>query len=117
MTALASLGGGFDQAYGINDRGWVVGQARNASGEPRAVLWAGGKVHDLNDLVRGAEGAVLDFAWGLNDRGWIVGNATDAAGQQLGFVLSPVPAPGALGLFGLALAGGLLLRRARPIPG
>lgn len=107
MTALASLGDRSDQAYGINDMGWVVGQALDATGASRAVLWVDGEVFDLNTLILGADGWILDFAWGINDRGWIVGNARDAEGNLFGFVLTPIPEPGALPVLIAAL--GLML--------
>ncbi len=104
MFALADLGGGFNQAYGINDQGEVAGQARNAEGDAVAALWIDGFAFDLNDLVVGATGWTFDFAWDINDQGWIVGNATDAQGNLHAFLLTPVPEPGTLVVFG----GGLL---------
>lgn len=104
MFALADLGGGFNQAYGINDQGEVAGQARNAAGESVAALWIGSEAFDLNELVIGATGWTFDFAWDINDQGWIVGNATDAQGNLHAFLLTPVPEPATLVIFG----GGLL---------
>jgi probable HAF family extracellular repeat protein len=104
MFALADAGGGFNQAYGINDAGEVAGQARNAAGDSVAALWIGDAAFDLNDLVVGAAGWTFDFAWDINDQGWIVGNATDAQGNLHAFLLTPVPEPGTLVVFG----GGLL---------
>src|SRR3546814_7079829 len=88
----------------INDLGEVAGQARNAEGDSVAALWIDGLALDLNDLVVGADGWTFDFAWDINDQGWIVGNATDAQGNLHAFLLTPVPEPGTLVVFG----GGLL---------
>jgi hypothetical protein len=57
-----------------------------------------------------AAGWVLQKAAGINDHGWIVGTATNSVlGITDGhaFLLSPtaVPAPGAVWLFGSAMAG------------
>ena len=39
MTDLGTLGGATSWAYGINNRGQVVGYSETASGEMRAFLW------------------------------------------------------------------------------
>jgi len=39
LTKLADLGGDEATAFGMNARGWIVGQSATASGEVHAVLW------------------------------------------------------------------------------
>ncbi len=40
LTKLADLGGDEATAFGMNARGWIVGQSATASGEFHAVLWS-----------------------------------------------------------------------------
>jgi probable HAF family extracellular repeat protein len=74
-------------AFGINDRGQVVGQSIGANGS-RAFLWEDGVMKDLNDLVPPGT-PVLFFANDVDDRGQIVGGALDAAGNSLAFIAVP----------------------------
>jgi probable HAF family extracellular repeat protein len=73
MQALASLpSGSYSEAFGINNLRQVVGQSGSSLGT-RAVLWSGGSVVDLNDLVPDlAVGTILTEAFSINDQGQIV---------------------------------------------
>ena len=73
MRALISLpSGGYSEAFGINRSGQVVGQSGSSLGT-RAVLWSGGAVTDLNDLVTDLPaGTILTGAFSINDQGQIV---------------------------------------------
>jgi probable HAF family extracellular repeat protein len=73
MRALASLpSGGYSEAFGVNSLGQVVGQSGSSLGT-RAVLWSGGSVTDLNDLVTDLPpGTILTGAFSINDQGQIV---------------------------------------------
>lgn len=97
MTDLGTLPGSETSfAYDINAAGVVVGSAGdpNAAGNPNpvqllAVIWVGGKIANLNDLIPANSGWVLTQAYGINDKGQIVGFGY-YKGRQRGFVLTPV---------------------------
>ena len=75
-------------AFGINDRGQVVGQSIGDSGS-RAFVYQDGAMTDLNALVP-AESPVLIYANDINDRGEIVGQAYDPeSGDLVAFVAVP----------------------------
>src|SRR5436309_3225215 len=46
VTELGTLGGTFSQAFGVNDKGWLVGFS-TTSGGLRAFLWSDRVVTDL----------------------------------------------------------------------
>ena len=60
-------------AFGINNRGQVVGDASIASGETHAFLFENGAMVDLGTLHGGESSAA-----GINDRGEVVGSASPA---------------------------------------
>lgn len=77
MVDLGGLGGPstfFSEAWGINDRGQIVG-ASTADGGPgtHAVLWDKGSITDLGTLP----GDSLSSAMAINNRGQIVGYSGD----------------------------------------
>lgn len=73
-------GGTFSQANDINNRGWVVGESGQASGQGlgHAFLWRDGTMLDLGTLGGGESSR----ANGINDRGWVVG-ATETGGPAV----------------------------------
>jgi len=107
---LGTLGGWESLAYGINDRGQVVGYAyTDASGGHavyNAFLYSGsGPMLDLNNLIDPASGWTLTGATGINDSGQIVGYGTHS-GQEHTFLMTPIPEPSTFAL--LASAASLL---------
>ena len=71
MHDLGTLGGASSQAYGVNDRGQIVGIADNASFSQHAFLYSNGRMHDLGTL-----GGGFSKANNVNNRGQIVGVST-----------------------------------------
>ena len=69
MTDLGTLGGASAIAWGINNRGQVVGTSTLANGTPRAFLWEKGTMIDLGVL----SGSGASSAAGINDHGDVVG--------------------------------------------
>jgi probable HAF family extracellular repeat protein len=75
MAALATLGGNDSCAYAINRYGSVVGYSTAAgSTDPRATLWQGGELIDLNGRLDAKSGRrwVMTEARAINDKGQIV---------------------------------------------
>jgi probable HAF family extracellular repeat protein len=122
---LGTLGGENSDAWGINNRGDVVGEAEIASDPTRpathAFLFTKGRMIDLNHCVELEPGWVLACALDINERGQIVAAArqdTVGGGRALqrAFLLTPAPAPAPLALLivGAAVTGsGLALRHRR----
>ena len=68
-TDLGTLGGDYSAAYGLNDRGQVVGKADTAYfGSTHAFLWQNGRMTDLGTL-----GGPNSLALRVNNRGMVVG--------------------------------------------
>jgi uncharacterized membrane protein len=114
---LGALDGYSDsEAWSINDSGKIVGYSYN----PMSQLWyysatlfdpmGGGDNIDLNDLIDPAPGWTLTTADSINNNGWIVGTMYDSNHDYHAYLLTPVPEPATLLLFGLV---GLMLRRKR----
>lgn len=81
-TDLGTLPGGINsEAYGVNDRGWVVGTAETPTGPTHAFLYRDGHMSDLGTLAGGQS-----FASGINNDGLVVGDALVAAGDHHAFL-------------------------------
>lgn len=103
MIDLTTLGGVESIAYAINDSGQVVGDSDGHAflyDETEGML-------DLNDLIASGSGWELNYAYDINSLGQIVGYGMIGE-EEHAFLITPVPEPGTMLLFGL---GGALLRR------
>ena len=80
------------EAYGINERGQVVGTSCDANFvDCRAVIWDHSAVPiDLNDLKAPGFSARLESAKDINDNGEITGRAIDASNVRTAFLGVPV---------------------------
>jgi len=97
LVPLASLGGGASGAFGLNNRGQVLGvetlppphTGERAYARARVVLWEGGAVAALDDLLVDGAGWELVQPRALNDAGQIAGMGR-FRGQERAFLLTPV---------------------------
>ena len=89
VTAIGTLAGyAGSEASGINDAGEVVGRAVSASGSrQRAILFSGGVLYDLNDLIPSSLNWRLTDARAINDKGSVVGYGIAPDGQTRAFLL------------------------------
>ncbi len=122
--SLGSVGGYPSFATAINDSGAMVGSFLTASLSTHAFLYQNGTMTDLNSLVPPSlSGVTLLGASSINNLGQIVAYGEPSAGGPLqDYLLTPpgeaplamvtnLPEPGPLTLFGLIM-GGLGVRRA-----
>ncbi len=84
---MTDLGVFYDSsvAYAINNSGVVVGES-----DGRAVIFSGGKLQDLNQVIPPNSGWTLTEARGINDTGQIVCNGYNASGYSHAFLLNPI---------------------------
>ncbi|HJT65126.1 MAG TPA: DUF3466 family protein [Pyrinomonadaceae bacterium] len=78
VVEIGTFGGNDSIAVAINTSGQVIGYAALPGGEPRAFLFAHGKMKNLGTLPGGTQ----SFAYGIDDRDRIVG-ASDAKDSAL----------------------------------
>jgi probable HAF family extracellular repeat protein len=87
MRDLGTLPGGTRAAaYGLNDRGEVVGEAGTAAGTQHPFVTGPGG-HGMRDL--GTWGGPSGIARAINRRGQVVGEAMTASARTLAFITGP----------------------------
>jgi probable HAF family extracellular repeat protein len=89
LMDLGTLGGETSRAFGINDSDEVVGESLTTGGELRAILYSGGVMMDLNNLIPANSGWYLDTATSINDRGQIVGYGHNPVNSGHAYLLTP----------------------------
>jgi probable HAF family extracellular repeat protein len=100
MKDLGTLPGDFaSTAVGINDPGVIVGTSLDSNFNPRAFVWADGKMTDLNAMLTSNPGKIyLLLASSVNARGEIVGLGVTSDGNLHGFLATPNSAANVLPL-------------------
>lgn len=115
------LGLGGTAAFGINDRGQVVGNQSSSNQDMLnlAILYEEGKLYDLNNLIQNNPGWLLENALDISNRGQIVGTGL-FNGQRQTFLATPiakdVPEPSqtfSIFAFGAMGAGYIVKRRVK----
>lgn len=77
------LGGNLSQAYGINNKGQVVGYSSTTSGQSHAFLWQTGTMTDLGTLGGNFNSSK---AYDINNKGQVVGYSSTTSGQPHAFL-------------------------------
>lgn len=90
-TDLGTLPGDVSSmAFGMNDKGQIVGTSTDGSGNSRAVIWEDGAIYDLNTLIPPSSNVDLFYGGDINDAGVIAGQALDTTtGSSPAFMATP----------------------------
>src|SRR5512132_2897663 len=92
MTDLGTLVGGTSSvAFGINNRGDVVGESDTTgdTASQHAFLFSHGRMTDLDKLIPAGSGITLFAANGINDNGQIAASGRTSDGEVHAFLLTP----------------------------
>ncbi|MHC9543157.1 MAG: hypothetical protein AB9903_26910 [Vulcanimicrobiota bacterium] len=97
MVELPTPGGTYGLAFDANSNGYITGQAKNASGLMRAVLWQGqAQPQDLGVLKGDSEA----YGYALNDTQAVVGFSRSAAQKDTAFIWDAAQGMHSLGTLG-----------------
>ena len=80
--------GGTAEAWGVNERGQVVGTACSSAGFCRAFLWENGEMKDLDQLKRNYPHRLLN-AMDINNLGQVTGRAQITSTSFEAFIATP----------------------------
>ncbi|HEY3837525.1 MAG TPA: hypothetical protein VGL72_13175 [Bryobacteraceae bacterium] len=94
MQDLGTLSGdGHSIGLAINDQGVITGISIAPDfSSLRAMVWRGGVMSDLNQLVPAMSSLYLLTACSINSRGEITGFAVDSSGNLHGYLVTPIAA-------------------------
>jgi probable HAF family extracellular repeat protein len=90
IQTLGNLGGGGTVAFGVNNRGDVVGYSHTANGEIRGFLWQAGTMINAGATIPGFGSAL----WAINEKGLAVGTSNGEQMRWQDGVWSPVGVEG-----------------------
>lgn len=88
MVDLGTFGGNYSAANGVNDRGQVVGVAKNQFDQQRAFLYSNGEMVELNTLVDNTEWTI-EIPYAINNKGQIVALGHRTGQNSSGLLLTP----------------------------
>lgn len=95
MQDLGALSGDVASvSISINDAGVVVGTSLDVKFNPRAFLWKGGVMTDLNTLIAGHSPLYLLTGCSINSRGEITGLGLTSTGEIHTYLATPKPRDG-----------------------
>ena len=90
FTTLDPTGAAFTEAFGVNNRGQIVGVYVDSTPQQHGFLDTRGTFTNIAPPAGGAFAESFAPSMGLNNRGQIVGTIIDSTGTH-GFVASPSP--------------------------
>lgn len=89
MHDLGALPGAqTSEAYGVDEKGRIVGTSWVPGEGPHAVVWIDGQLLDLNDRIEQGSEWTLQYARAINASGQIVGYGR-LQGHTRAFLLTP----------------------------
>jgi probable HAF family extracellular repeat protein len=105
QVRVGDLGGDFkySSTSAIDNVGQAVGTAMTADGLTHGFLWNSGQTHDLNALIPGTSNWTISSAINIDDNGRILATGV-LDGIDHTVLMTPVPEPGSVALFGLVAA-------------
>jgi probable HAF family extracellular repeat protein len=103
MTDLGTLGGDSSGAQSINNLGQIVGNCLE-NGNSLAFIYENGRMKDLNSMIPANSGWTLFAGTSINDSGQIVGYGYYGTVSSA-FLLTPIPEPSTILLFGIGAIG------------